>query len=1025
MAKRIRGLTVSIGANTDNLRKALEPLDKNLKEINKDLAQVNKALKLDSSSADIIAQKQSLLNKEIEQTNQKLQILKKTRSDMERDASGNVTAENMKAINYEVANAEAQLKKFKTQLKEIKQIKLTEVSEEMKKIGKNMTRYVTLPITAGLTLATKSAIDFESAFTGVRKTVDATEAQFTTLEKGIRNLALEIPTSATELAKVGEIAGQLGIHVDDILEFTKVMVNLGVATNMSAEDAATALARFSNIMGTSSADYERLGATIVDLGNNFATTESEIVEMSLRIAGAGKTIGLSEANVMSLAAALSSVGIEAEMGGSAISKAMIKMAVAVETNNGSLKDFAKISGMSTKEFKRAFEEDAMSALSAFIIGLGNTEKHGKSTLLLLEELGFSEVRLRDTMLRAANASDIFNDAVTRGNTAWKESSALQTEAEKRYATTESQIALTKNQLIEFGISIGNTLIPKLQSLLKTFSGFFEWLNKLNPSTKNYITNLGLMLVVTGPLINGIGKMITTFKTLSTTMSISKLALGGIVTGIIALIPLLMNLKNATDEGSKAQQEFLDRFKSTEDIINEVNSNMSDMENQTNESMKKIRFDIISTIDSIERTVDKSKTKDKWKDLIGSLTAAYETQTKAINATFAERENAVLGSYDSEEEKTKKLLILSTERTKALDVETEAYNKSTKELEEILGKNFANIDKLTEEQQIKAKMISYDYVNSFVNTPLDIDFENSGLSKTTLSLIESMKNTIKTGTNLNESEKEAIKTALANDAKSIVDNANGELEKLKTQLDAGLITPEIFELKKSQLNEIKTRATGSFATLSQMLEISIPAALEKMDMGNKWYSFMFSESKKQEMAEEGAAYIDYFLENVDLELNKSIPEATQMWEIYTKKSSSGIPTGFEKGNPTSKFYAKGVEDAKAYTKGFQKEMKIKSPSRAMVSFGQDTKKGFEIGNPNEAYKMWGSQNAEAYLSGLENTVAKADQLSNSMNIAVPSTLSNTTSNVSKNLELNIYTNDLSPGKMKDIFNYVDQEYSKKF
>lgn len=61
------------------------------------------------------------------------------------------------------------------------------------------------------------------------------------------------------------------------------------------------------------------------MGNNFATTESEIVDMALRLAGAGHQVGMSEGQILGLATALSSVGIEAEMGGSAMSKALVKM----------------------------------------------------------------------------------------------------------------------------------------------------------------------------------------------------------------------------------------------------------------------------------------------------------------------------------------------------------------------------------------------------------------------------------------------------------------------------------------------------------------------------------------------------------------------------------------------------------------------------------------------------------------------------------------------------------------------------
>src|SRR5690606_2049201 len=200
------------------------------------------------------------------------------------------------------------------------------LGRSMTSVGAEMTKAVSLPMAALGGTALKTSIDFESAFAGVRKTVDATEEEFAELREGILEMSKRIPAAQTTIAGVAEAAGQLGIQVPNILAFTEVMTNLGVATNMTAQDAATALARFANIVQMPQTQFDRLGSTIVELGNNLATTEAEIVEMSLRIAGAGAQVGLAEAEIMGLAGALSSVGIRAEAGGTAISKVMIALA---------------------------------------------------------------------------------------------------------------------------------------------------------------------------------------------------------------------------------------------------------------------------------------------------------------------------------------------------------------------------------------------------------------------------------------------------------------------------------------------------------------------------------------------------------------------------------------------------------------------------------------------------------------------------------------------------------------------------
>ena len=314
--------------------------------------------------------------------------------------------------------------------------------------------------------AIKAGVEYESAFAGVKKTVDATQEQLDALDKGIRDMARTMPTSAVEIAGVAEAAGQLGIQTDNILSFTKVMTQLGDATNLTADEAATTLARFANITGMSQKDFDRLGATIVDLGNNYATTEAEITAMGLRLAAAGNQVGMSESEILGFATALSSVGLEAEAGGSAMSKLMVKIQLATEGGGKALKQYAKVAGVSTSEFKKSFQTDAAGAIIQFLSGLNDTKRLGKSAIAILNDMGLSEIRLRDTILRSANASGMMKGAIERSNNAWKENTALTKEVEQRYATMESQFNILENGLTNLGIEFYQSVRNPLADILK-------------------------------------------------------------------------------------------------------------------------------------------------------------------------------------------------------------------------------------------------------------------------------------------------------------------------------------------------------------------------------------------------------------------------------------------------------------------------------------------------------------------------------------------------------------------------------
>lgn len=315
------------------------------------------------------------------------------------------------------------------------------------------------------TAAAEAGSDFESAFAGIRKTVDATEQQYDALEDSIRSMSKNMPMAATELAGIGEAAGQLGVQTENLEEFIQTMADLSVATNLTSEEGAAEFAKFANIVKMPQDKFDELGSTVVALGNNMATTEADIVSMGMRLAGAGEQVGMNEADIMGLSAALSSVGIEAEMGGSAMSKVMINMQLAVETGNESLKSFAHVAGMSADEFARAYKEDAANALIAFLSGLNDTERLGMSAIAVLDEMEISEVRLRDTLLRAAGASDLFDNSIELANEAFEENTALSKEASQRYATFESRLEMTKNRVNDVGISLYQNFRDPLNDVL--------------------------------------------------------------------------------------------------------------------------------------------------------------------------------------------------------------------------------------------------------------------------------------------------------------------------------------------------------------------------------------------------------------------------------------------------------------------------------------------------------------------------------------------------------------------------------
>lgn len=614
---KVRGITIELNADTTGISQGLKTVNSEIGSTQKQLKDVERLLKLDPGNTELLEQKQRLLNDRIGETKTKLETLKKAQQEVEKTFKETGEGqEQYDALTREIQSCERELKDLEKQAgkAEVAMQKIAAAGDKMKDlggkisdVGSKLTRNVTTPLIGATAASAKAAVDFETAMTGVKKTNDELVdsngkviISYDDLAESIKELSTTTASSKDEIARVMEAAGQLGVGTQYLTEFTKTMIMLGDSTNLSAEDAASAIAKFANVTGMSLDDSQKLGSVIVALGNNFATTESDIVEMATRLAGAGHQIGLSDAQIMGFATALSSVGIEAEMGGSAFSKAMIKMQVAAETGyepvqkllqftaaehgidnlrdlqlaidqepkflktlgdelgmitkeikatidaGGNLNSFAETANMTTEEFVELYRSDAPAALQAFISGLGDTESHGESTIAMLQEMGFTEVRLRDTLTRLAGSGDLLTRAVEMGSEAWEENTALTEEAEKKYDTMAAQMNQAKEKASNLGIEIGERLMPYIDKALDTVDKLIDAWDGLSTEEQDQIVQVALVAAALGPLLMALGNVITTVGSiLSLAPQISSFAsfivanpIGLIIAAVVALYALI-------------------------------------------------------------------------------------------------------------------------------------------------------------------------------------------------------------------------------------------------------------------------------------------------------------------------------------------------------------------------------------------------------------------------------------------------------------------------------------------------------
>lgn len=501
--------------------------------------------------------------------------------------------------------ATSQLNRFASHLEQVGN-KMKKTGDDLSRVGSGLTRTLTLPLLAVSGYSIKAASDFESSFAGVRKTVNATEAEFAELEKGLRALAAgptPIPIDVNVLNAIAESAGQLGIAREDILSFTRTMADLGETTNLTSLEAAEASAQFQNIFGQAGKEVDRFGSTLVALGNAGASTERDIISMGVRIAGAGKQIGLTQGEVLAVASALSSVGIEAEAGGSAISKVLIDMSLAVVNGGRELTNFATVAKMSAKDFQTAFRDDAAGALNEFIKGLADVG--GEEALRVLDQMGISEVRMRDALLRAAGAGDLLRESLDLQARAWKENNALTDEAAKRYQTFDSQLKIVWNRIKDQAITFGTALLPilrnvldSLQPLIDKLAELAKWFSELPASVQTTALAVAALAAAAGPLLVVVGSLVTAWgsvaamaPTLAGAFSSTLAFITGPAGWIAAGVALLLSIKPVREELLKLASDIAGQVTST---ISQIRSDFSSWVSKNRELIDSLK-DLASTI----------------------------------------------------------------------------------------------------------------------------------------------------------------------------------------------------------------------------------------------------------------------------------------------------------------------------------------------------------------------------------------------------------------------------------------------
>lgn len=513
MASRIQGITVEIGGDTTKLTNALKGVNSEIRNTQSQLRDVEKLLKLDPSNTELLSQKQRLLNKEVEETKEKLEALK-TASEQANAAleEGAITQEQYDGLQREIIATEQALKDLETQAEQsavsLQKISATgtkfqEVGGKIESVGKTL-----LPVSAAMTgvgvAGLKVATDFEKAMSGVKAITGAAGEEFEKLRETAINLGAttafssgEVAEAMTEMAKAGWSTTQIIDGMAGVLDATAASgENLGTVSTIVA-DAITGF-------GLSAKDSARVADLMTQAANSGTIGVSDLGESYKYVAPLAQSMGLSIEDVTTALSAMSMAGIKGSQAGtslrtvlanmakpsSTVASAMDDLSISITNSDGSFKSLDEIITTMRTSFN-GLTDDQKAYYATALAG-----KEGMSGLISLLNLTQEEY---DALTASMN-----NCSGVAGETAAVMQDNLQSKVEQLGGALES-----------LAIKLSDYVIPFLTELVTGITSAVEWFTNLNPVIQKVILFIGGVIAVSGPLLIIIGKVISLVGTVMT------------------------------------------------------------------------------------------------------------------------------------------------------------------------------------------------------------------------------------------------------------------------------------------------------------------------------------------------------------------------------------------------------------------------------------------------------------------------------------------------------------------------------
>lgn len=310
----------------------------------------------------------------------------------------------------------------------------------------------------------KEAMAFESAMADVNKVVSFQSVEaFKAFQTQLMDLSKTVPMSVNGLAQIAAAAGQAGVAEGDLIKFTEAAAKIGVAFDISAEQAGDAMAKLQTALGMSLDDTVLLADSMNQLSNAQASSAADILDVVRRVGPMGKGFGFSATQTAAFASAMLSAGAKSDVAATSFQNmglALVKGARASKTVRQALRDL----GFDSAKVAKGMQEDAAGTVIKVLEAISKMPKDERAGIT--SELFGNNA---DALLALTNNIDLLKNSLGLVSDQSKYAGSAFKEFQVRAGTFQNAVQVFNNRLTALKIVIGSALIPALNDLMTVIS----------------------------------------------------------------------------------------------------------------------------------------------------------------------------------------------------------------------------------------------------------------------------------------------------------------------------------------------------------------------------------------------------------------------------------------------------------------------------------------------------------------------------------------------------------------------------